>query len=283
MKNEESGMKPEAVTMQNDEDGMKPEAGREGAFLHSSFSILHSPAPIHDCWNLIGVEGNGTCRELARYIHCRNCPVYSAAGMQLLDRPLPADYRRERAEHYARAKKITQPARLSVVIFRLGPEWLALPTSSFQEVAERRALHTLPHRRRGLALGLVNVRGELLICASVARLLGMEERLKTESGKRKSISAFNFPLSAFEIERLLVTNWNGQRLVFPVDEVHGIQRFQKEELKAPPTTVAHPAATGASTAGRALTYTQGVFAWREHTVGLLAADALFAALNRSLS
>ncbi len=55
-------------------------------------------APVHDCWNRIGVEGNATCRELAKYIHCRNCPVYSAAGLQLLDRPLPADYRRERAE-----------------------------------------------------------------------------------------------------------------------------------------------------------------------------------------
>ena len=104
--------------------------------------------PIHDCWNLIGVGGNGTCRELARYIHCRNCPVYSAAGVQLLDRALPADYRRERAEHYAQSKKITKPARLSVVIFRLGLEWLALPTGAFAEVAERRALHTLPHRRR---------------------------------------------------------------------------------------------------------------------------------------
>src|SRR2546422_702365 len=116
-----------------------------------------APAPIYDCWNTIGVEGNGTCRELVKFIHCRNCPVYSAAGTQLLDRPMPADYRREQAEHYAQPKKFSQPARLSLVLFRLASEWLALPTSAFQEVAERRALHSLPHRRRGLALGLVNV------------------------------------------------------------------------------------------------------------------------------
>ncbi len=30
-------------------------------------------------------------------------------------------------------------------------------------------------------------------------------------------------------------------------------------------------------------YSRGVFAWRDHTVGFLDADALFAALNRSLT
>ena len=240
--------------------------------------------PIHDCWNRIGVEGNGTCRELVKFIHCRNCPVYSAAGLQMLDRPLPPEYRRERAAHYAQVKTITQPARLSVVIFRLADEWLALPTNAFVEVAERRALHTLPHRRRGLALGLVSVRGELLICASVARLLGLEQSevssLKSPGGESKVSSLMSkvgdFRLLALDFRlsgRLLVVQWDGQRLVFPVDEVHGIQRFQKEELKGPPATVSHSA----------LTYTRGVFDWRKRTVGLLEADALFAALNRSLA
>src|ERR1041385_5603448 len=97
-----------------------------------------APLAIHDCWNTIGVEGNGTCRELLKFIHCRNCPVYSSAGRQLLDRPLPAEYGREQAEHYAQAKRFSQPSRLSVVLFRLGAEWLALPTSAVQEGGERR-------------------------------------------------------------------------------------------------------------------------------------------------
>src|SRR5258707_976653 len=149
-------------------------------------------AAIHDCWNLIGVEGNRTCRELLKFTHCRNCPVYSAAGMQLLDRPISAGYRREHAEHYAQQKRITQATRLSVVIFRLANEWLALPTTVVQEVSppckipqtdsrttdgisksERRPMHSLPHRRGGVAPGLVNVRGELLVCVSAARLLGV--------------------------------------------------------------------------------------------------------------
>ena len=43
---------------------------------------------IRACWNEIGVQGNGSCPELRKVIHCRNCPVYSKAGVQLLDRPL---------------------------------------------------------------------------------------------------------------------------------------------------------------------------------------------------
>jgi chemotaxis-related protein WspD len=219
-----------------------------------------APAPIHDCWNRIGVEGNGTCRELVKYIHCRNCPVYSAAGLLLLDQPLPPDYRRERAEHYAQTKKLSRPARLSVVIFRVADEWFALPTTAFQEVAEHRVMHTLPHRRRGLALGLVNVRGELLVCASAGRLLGLE----LESQRDKEPATF---------QRLLVASWDSQRVVFPVDEVQGIARIQQDELQSPPATIAKSA----------LTYTSGVFAWRGGTVGLLDAEAFFATLNRNLA
>ena len=233
---------------------------------------------VHDCWGTIGVNGNGTCRELEKFVHCRNCPVYSAAGLQLLNRPLPMDYRRERTLHYAEAKTITHPPKTSLVIFRLGPEWLALPTTAFQEVAERRFLHTLPHRRRSVVLGLVNIRGELLLCVSLARLLGLEQTTDhTTSG------LVSGPVVPFH-DRLLVTNWDGQRLVFTVDEVHGIHRFHRHEMKEPPTTISKSART----------HTQGIFPWppaqgglrpggRERWVGFLNPDSLFAALNRALA
>ena len=218
-----------------------------------------SPGQIYDCWNTIGVGGNGSCRELTRFTHCRNCPVYSTAAAQLLDRPVTAEHRREWTEHFATEKKLTAPARISVVIFRIGPEWLALPTPAFQEVAERRTMHTLPHRRHGVVLGLVNIRGELLICASLGRLLGLE-------------TAVEHPKSRTVYERLLVTNWDGHRLVFPVDEVHGIRRIHHDELRDPPATVARST----------LSCTRSIFPWRDRTVGLLDADVLFATLNRNL-
>jgi len=228
------------------------------------------PAPLHDCWSTIGVSGNGTCRELHIFVHCRNCPVYSAAGVQLLDRPLPADYRRERTNHFARAKTLTQPALTSVLIFRLGPDWLALPSTAFQEVAERRPIHTLPHRRGGVVLGLANVRGELLVCVSLAGLLGKESSSTLASGLSPR-------------GRLLVVKRASHRLVFPVDEVFGIHRCHVGDIKEPPATIANSA----------LTYTRGVFARPpgmvtraaedERAVGLLDADLLFNALNLALA
>lgn len=215
---------------------------------------------IHDCWKSIGVAGDHSCRELSRYVHCHNCPVYSAAAAQFLDRPLTADYRREWTDHFAREKKIATPAKTSAIIFRISGEWLGMPTQAFQEIAERRGLHSLPHRRRGIVLGIVNIRGELLLCASIGKLLGLDA---TTLIKRQ--------LAVFD--RLLIANWNGQRFAFPVDEVHGVHRFHSADLREPPATVSRSG----------FNCSIGVFPWRNFTVGFLDPESLFAALNRNLS
>jgi len=215
---------------------------------------------LNDCWDKIGVTGDGSCIELEKHIHCRNCPVYSNAAAQLLNRSLPSEYRRKWAEHFASPKKITRHDNASVVIFRISNEWFSLPTHVFQEIAEHRTIHSLPHRRLGIALGLVNVRGELLICVSLERLLGMERQ-----HKRKHKSKLNY-------ERLVVAACDGQRYVFPVDEVQGLHRLAKEDLKEPPAIVTQSAG-----------HTRGLFSWKHHTVGLLDTESVFAALNRSLT
>ena len=215
---------------------------------------------VADCWNQIGVAGDGSCAQLPKVGHCRNCPVYAAAGAQLLDRVPPPDYRREWTEHFSREKNRATPGKNSVVIFRLGAEWLALPTRSFQEVAERRRVHSLPHRRHGVVLGLINVRGELLICVSLGRLLGIDRG----TGADKSPAIHH---------RLVVAEWQGNVLAFPVDEIHGIHRYHAEELKPAPATVAKANAS----------FTFGLLAWQDQMVGCLDAELVFATLNRSLT
>ena len=215
---------------------------------------------VRTCWNEIGVQGNATCPELKTFIHCRNCPVYSNAAVQLLDRPLLPQYRREWTEHFAKEKPLAAPTRASALLFRISAEWFALPTQAFQEVAEHRLVHSLPHRRQGVVLGLVNIRGELLICVSLGHLLGLDRLPPGETLRRT-------------YDRLLVTNWDGNRLVFPADEVCGVHRFQMLELKEPPATL------GKSN----LSYTRGLLSWQGRTVGYLDADRLFSTLNRSLT
>ena len=230
--------------------------------MSTSESQLQDPVPLETeaCWNQTGVQGDGSCQKLKQVVHCRHCSVYTAAGLRLLDRPLMPGYRRAWTEHFALKKALPAPAKISALIFRISAEWLALPAQAFQEVADRRLVHSLPHRGQGMVLGLANIRGELLICASLGHLLGLDP---TPVGTARHLT----------YDRLLVANWMGQRFVFPVEEVRGIHRFQPAELIEPPATLAKSRRS----------YTQGILHWEEQSVGLLDADLLFAALNRGLT
>ncbi|MBI3900007.1 MAG: purine-binding chemotaxis protein CheW [Gammaproteobacteria bacterium] len=225
--------------------------------MHGGAAATGAGAAIDDCWNKIGVHGDSSCPQLAQHIHCRNCPVFAAAATELLDGELPADYLQEWTRHFAQSQQIGQLNTESAVIFRIGVEWLALPTALFNEVAEHRAIHVLPHRRSSMILGLANVRGELLICVALDQTLGLE--VVAESKRER--------------QRLLVTSHEGNRLAFPVDEVHGTHRFHPQELMSVPATVAKATAT----------YTKAILPWQQKSVGLLDHQLLFYTLNRGLA
>jgi chemotaxis-related protein WspD len=216
---------------------------------------------VDDCWNRIGVQGDHSCPELERHVHCRNCPVYSAAALTLLDRDPPPGYLTEWAERYAHVRGQDETGILSVLIFRIGAEWLALPTALVDEVAEERPLHSLPHRRDRLVRGIVNVRGELVVCVALDELLGMGGG---------SLAAHH-GTGAFR--RLLVVSREGSRLAFAADEVSGTERFHPRELRAVPATMAQATST----------YTRDVLPWRQKAVGRLDDRLLFDSLNRGLA
>jgi chemotaxis-related protein WspD len=217
-------------------------------------------AEIDDCWNRIGVTGDGTCGELAKFVHCRNCPVYSAAGARLLDRELPPGYREDWTELFSREREQRLKDKDSSVIFRIGAEWLALRTGAFQEVAEPRPIHSVPHRQRNVMLGVTNIRGELLICVCLGRLLGIERSPEDE-------------IRATRHGRLVVTEWQGTLLAFPVDEIHGIHRHRPGELQPAPATVSQGA----------VNFTRGMLSLENQMVGVLDEDLVFSTLNRSLT
>ena len=219
-------------------------------------------AALDDCWNAIGVHGDFSCPELQRHVHCRNCPVYSAAAVDMLDAAAPAGYLDDWTREVAREKPATEPGTRSVLLFRIAAEWFALPTSVLQEIAGLRPIHSIPHRRDGVLLGLVNIRGELLICISLQHILALGEP-EEHSPERHSIVG----------RRLLVIQRDGTRVVWPVDEVYGIQRFHPRDLASVPATIA----------GAAATYTQAVLAWNGRVVGVLDDQLLFHTVNRSVA
>ncbi len=218
-------------------------------------TLGESAARPANCWKKIGTWGDRSCPELSRHLHCRNCPVYSDGAARLLDAEVSATVLAQRAEHYAAPRLADQTGTVAVVVFRLGGEWLALPAAHWREVGAPRPIHSLPHRRDQVVTGIVNIRGELLVCVSLAAALG----------------AAVTPPSA--VPRLAVVQWGGDRFVFPTDEIAGLHRYDPAELTPVPATLARAQAL----------CMRGMMAWEGRAVGLLDEERVFQLLNRSLA
>jgi chemotaxis-related protein WspD len=182
-------------------------------------------AAVDDCWNSIGVAGDQSCEKLEEHIHCRNCGVYASAAQRNLQRPVGSDYKREWAAHFRRAATDTQALDASCLVFRIGREWLSLPTKLFVAVAPQAKPHRLPHRTgRGLT-GIVNVGGTLYPCMSLAALLGIDDSEGEAATHRHTFA------------RLLLIQWQDQAYALPVADLHGIQRYATASVQAPAATI----------------------------------------------
>lgn len=228
-----------------------------------------SSVVIDDCWNRIGVKGDRSCPELQQHVHCRNCPVQRAVAVELLAQHVPGDYCAQWTEHVSRPVPQTERDIASAVIFRIGTEWLALPAAAIQEVSNLRPIHRVPHRTSGVVLGVVNVRGELLTCVSLARVFGLEgETVPAPSG-----AGGPAPSALLPRKRLLVIRRKDLRAACPVDYVEGVHRYAPAALSSVPATVAKAGTR----------YSRALLAWRDQTVGVLDEELLFPALKRGMS
>lgn len=225
---------------------------------------MAGPEPeLNDCWNQIGVwrDQGAPCPELQRVIHCRNCPVYAAAGRCLLRRPLDPDLREELTLQLAQAKENDPPCARSAFVFRAGGEWLGLAAGIIREVVDMGPIHSIPHLSNSILRGLVNIHGKLEICVSIGGVLGIE---KLEKPLRQS--------SYIAPERLVVSEQQGKVVAFPVSEVLGIIRYSQDMLKDLPVTVA----------GSKAAYTQGILCLPDRDVGFLKDKPLFSTLTKDL-
>ena len=181
------------------------------------------------------------------------------SAARLLDREVTAEFLRESTAIVASKKDLIERGTKSVVIFRIGAEWLALPTDVVQEVSDRCIVRTLPDNRGGMLSGVINVRGELLLCVSLSALLGLD---RVAGGQRTSS------------DRLLICKRSEGRLAFQVSEVHGLHRYHPRDLRDAPATLTRAAG------GK---YALGVVPWRELTVGCLDDELMFYAVNKALA
>ncbi len=215
------------------------------------------PAAPHSCWHEIGVMGDQTCPELAAVIHCRNCSVFAAAARSFLDRPPPDGYLAEWTRVLDDADSGALSEGIGVVIFRLGDEWLALRAPVVVEVTPVRPVHRIPHRSSAIVAGLVNLRGQLRLCASLHDLLGATPRASAAATTPDGVS------------RMIVIGREAESWVFTADEVLGVPRVSPDLLRNVPSTLANPT----------VSFSQSVFTWHGRSVGLLDETRVFAALG----
>jgi chemotaxis-related protein WspD len=219
---------------------------------------------VHDCWNRVGVRGDRSCPELVAHTHCRNCPVYATAAAQLLDGSVSELQVEQATAQFAQPRARRVAGTASVVAFRIGAEWLALPTRLFDEAAEVRPVHLLPHRRGGPGAGLVSVRGDLVPHVSLAGLLEIEAG--GPAGGDEANARAGTP-------RLLILSSPQGRIAITVDEVAGVHRHDEAELRPVPDTLARTLAS----------HTAAMLQRDERTIGCLDPDRVLAALSAALA
>ena len=222
-----------------------------------SLNVTHADAQaIDDCWNRIGIHGDKSCPQLIEHIHCSNCAVYSAAATRLLDRyALQQD---DRASMSVAVESEVQTR--SLLMFRLGEEWLGLATRCLVEVAPLQAIHSLPHQRSRALLGVANVRGALVACLSLVELLGLDSVSSVPNGVRV-------------MPRMLIIAAHGGPVVVPVDEVDGIHAIDERILDA-------ASRSGAQASAK---YTRGVMQFKGRSLRWLDEEQLLSAVTRSLT
>ena len=180
----------------------------------------------------------------------------------LLDREVPEGYLRQSTETVAASLPVTETNFTSVVVFRIGSEWLALPTAVIKEIGERSTVHHLPHRG-GLVEGIISVRGEVLVLVALEVLLGLQMLRRESSSAAQALK-----------QRLIVCENDGSRVAFVASDVYGVHRYLPRDLRHIPATVERAAAA----------YSIGILPWKDgETIGCLDAGLVFYSINKGLA
>jgi chemotaxis-related protein WspD len=101
----------------------------------------------------------------------------------------------------------------SALLFRLGSEWFVLPTYTIKQVAEEMGTNGVPYRQGGVFQGMMSVFGELIICASLEKVL--QKTMTMEKSEEATT------------KRTLVMEKGNKKVAFIVDEVEGLVKLPK--------------------------------------------------------
>lgn len=166
-----------------------------------------------------------------------NQAAQPSAILSLLERPITtADL--DSAAALASLPAQSRGARTrGLLLFRLGEETAAVPAATLRRITRHARPRPIPRLSANVFRGLCNIRGELVLCADLHRLLGLPDR----ESKAPPTG------DASDSRRMVVIGGAEDSWVFEVDAVIGIERIDPTEVLPAPVTVAY--ALGTYTAG----------------------------------
>jgi len=212
------------------------------------------------CSSIIGIKGDRSCAKLAEYHHCRHCPDFVDHARSFFDRPASVEYIHEWNDRLSSVIKDEQKVTESYLVFRLCAEWFAIPVSVVREVAIDSPVHTIPLRSGPTFLGLINIRGELHLCASLHSMLKLEEAGGGHEAHGKQ-------------RHVIIIEKQEKTWAFKADEIKGIIRCDRTMEKNSPLNVGSESAA----------CTSSVIQIGELTVARLDEALVFSNLERSVS
>ena len=179
------------------------------------------------------------------------------AASRLLDRVPPDEYLSGWSRALKRElHKDEGSARFSVGLFQVGEELYALPTKAVVEVQPLAPIRSVPGRSNEVFRGLVSLRGEIHLCASLHALFALEA--SDDVGDER---------------RFLVVGQEGERWALIVDRVLDFERFDEQDVRGAQVTVSKAA----------VHFTDGVLQTPRGPAARISTQRLFEGLARSLA
>jgi chemotaxis-related protein WspD len=185
-----------------------------------------------------------------------------SAAIRLLDRRPDPAYIEEWTELLSKSLVPEAAKGITVIVFRLGKEWLAIDSNVFDEVISERVVHRIPHKSNEVLKGLTNYQGTLKLCVNMHGFLDIDPAVAQHD------TAHSHP----KFKRMVVIQKDLEIWIFPVDDVQGVITFKTELLGNTPVTL-----TKSTT-----NYLRGVIRWKDVDVGYLDEELLFFGLKRNL-
>jgi chemotaxis-related protein WspD len=153
--------------------------------------------------------------------------AHASAILRLLDKPIGPEELDAGVALAARPLDPRHGQSVRLLVFRIGEESAALPAQQLRRVTPLARPSPIPHRSSLVLRGICNIRGEIVLCADLHRLLGLPARVEAAASQA----------AAADQRRMIVVGPADNSWAFEVDALLGVENVNPASFRAPPVTV----------------------------------------------